>query len=513
MPKLKDTSRCCLTLTFIFVIAFPLTVQSANSKRLDPLQILKEAAEIAHTIKSSPNATIVDRDQFYALKDIALAQARYGDKRSSAKTFKDIKDRILGASDISPQLRKLREDHYARNRDTYLDDGLSEFNRHDLTLNKVLILEQIADAEVQAGHTRQGYQTLRRVAELAEELPDNDTSSGRRWKLEDIVTAQLKIKDWRGASETVKRLSQHVASLRGADEEVIRTAISDKHFHRLSIDPFLEIDDPSKIAAGVERAREEVERIGNERERALLLRDIAVAQARLGCCEEAIATIGEMLATRSTFERQDAGEMVHYNSMDILKVAKAFVASGENECATKAIQQTIDTVRKEEVARNGGSAIWQEISITKALVGDIDGALGAQTEIHDQAYVEATWPFIARAFIKAGDLKAARNIALRMNLQEIMVEIVIAQAEQGDIKGAVETSGAVDKSYLDSKVQITRAVAFARTKTGEAWGTYEWAKNLSTPVETTYALLGIAEGLQWPPTGLNSGGIGAKQTK
>jgi hypothetical protein len=74
---------------------------------------------------------------------------------------------------------------------------------------------------------------------------------------------------------------------------------------------------------------------------------------------------------------------------------------------------------------------------------------------------------IAYAFVKAGDLKQALEIAAKMGKEQdrCLVEIASAQAEVGDIAGAALTANSIQQR--DNKIYALNAIVDARVKTGD----------------------------------------------
>ena len=330
-------------------------------------------------------------------------------------------------------------------------------------------------------------------------------AGARRWALEDVAIAQLKSGDREGAENTIQRLSQHVLSLRGATKDKIYASLEDKRLHSLGLNPFRDLGDPKELAAAVERAARNAESLQDNWMKGLMLRDIAIAQSRLGEYDAAVATLKKMVEARASVHREDPYEVPHYNIIDVLKVAKAFIAAGKREEAEKVIQQAVEMVRaiKDENgdAEAARAVIWQEIAITRALMGDVQGALKAQSEISVTNYVYGTLVFIARAQIKAGDIEGARRMADKIaqtdnpTANAVLAEIVEAQATRGDIKSAILLADSLDKKRAFEKAPALRAIAAARVKAGESQQPYDWALAQPTPIEKSYALLGVAEGL------------------
>ena len=159
---------------------------------------------------------------------------------------------------------------------------------------------------------------------------------------------------------------------------------------------------------------------------------------------------------------------------------------------------------------------WSGIAIQAARLGKLERAREAETHIPLSWQKGHSVFFIAEAQLRNGDRAGARETAqltVRTKDTYTLGRIVVAQAQDGDVEGAVGSFERLE--YLldsDAKLQeylarlesteyppcfleAIRAVAKARILAGDVAETVTWANRQPTPYKKTYALLGIAEGL------------------
>lgn len=426
--------------------------------KIDTAQILQQAKNFAEKAGSEFQIETGELSDIYILREIAFLQAKSGDRSGAALLFNQLISRVLKLEQSS-------------------------------LFQKIMFLEQIALAQARSGFSEESRQTFRRAIDLSQGLRvDNASNDGRASTLHTIATAQLEAGDRAGGEKTLHQAIQGLDDL-GLGALKIRLAIA---FALRGI----ELGSSSGVDSTVKESLEKIDSIENARDRAIVIRDIAILQARAGDGQGAKKSFQKLLQTRKSFTDEWAKSVPSHNTIDALKIAESFFKSGRkdegNEMINSAVALTVeysDPILK--------SDIWWRIATLRAKEGDIQGAIKAAS-ISDEEASDGWFPEeIVQAQIKAGDLESAyRSVArVRRHDDSIFGELAVAQAENGDIKGALKTMEAISNRYPVVRVSVLRAIAKAWVVTGkEKWG-LEWAANQRSPIEKAYALLGVAEGL------------------
>jgi RNA polymerase sigma factor (sigma-70 family) len=191
----------------------------------------------------------------------------------------------------------------------------------------------------------------------------------------------------------------------------------------------IEARDRTAVFETLKQAQQAVTAIEDENEKLKWLGWLVSAQAAAGDYEGGLRTLAKG-GSRDVFLFQSFGQQLNTEN---------------KEAARKALKQALAMVKFDD----------REQTVVK------DGAIYGYPS-------SATAGFgIAYAFVKAGDLKQALDIAAKMGKEQDrwLAEIASAQAEVGDIAGAARTANSIQQR--DNKINALNAVVDAQVKTGE----------------------------------------------
>lgn len=491
-------SLTMLISTFVGMnVSFASDISIPADQELDPRKIVEEAKNIAVNIKFKTFGLFPNREQFEILKDIAIVQAEVGDRPGAAKTFDNLIERIMNTKDISPNARKRQE----MNRRNFPEGhDFTEWNERSLIWEKVHLLIDIAMAQVRAQGLTVAARTFQRAVRTADGIPnDYQHSDGKIFALKEIAIAQIKSKDSDGVRTTLKDIFQAMHILK--EKRILIEEGYETFKIRILMDiskVWAQVGDRISATDAIQKSLEVAERIEDKQAASWAFRDIAIAQGWMGDREAAMKTIQKLFDARGGI--QDSYTVALYNSIDLLNVTSALIQSGKPEGATGDIEKAIEMMKVIEIEKRR-SSIWRKISIIRAQLGDITGAFSAEAKITDESFKGEAIPIIADVQINAEDYSSARKTADLVGVTkrlDILKRIVIAQANNGDIQGALHTLETLccTKSEIGKiRSEALREVAMARTIAGEPKETLKWAFNQNLPQEKVYALLGVAEGI------------------
>jgi hypothetical protein len=475
---------------FMIVLIFVSPAQGVENEELNPLRILNQATEIARTIENERYQTIDEGFKIEVLIEIARVKAEAGEQSESKLLFDQLIQKVTAIQGFLPEAKKFQE---AR-RDDLSSDGfkkMEEGNRELITRWKVTTLDQIAQAQMEAGLSIDARLTFSRAVQFVDEIPSNPGSSGRSEMLMKLGIDRLKAGDRHGADDTFLKVFKVLDSM--TDNE---THFLQAYKIELSLEIAMarfESGDTLTVTAAIQKALATAKTSKDPMLRSNLLRDIAIDQARMGNGSAALETLQNMLDTRSAIHGQNAEVVPLHNMIDVLRISRSFIESDKPKEAEQLIGKAIGMMQSAaEDSSKFKSTVWWKISEVRAQLGDIKGALEAATTA-TEGLPPAVPEEIVQALIRTGDLEEARQFA--GNNIILLRDIAIAQAGHGNVKGALQTVSAIKRYNLTVSIPPLRAIAAAQVKDGEAKEALAWANTLSTPREKAYALLGVAEGL------------------
>lgn len=484
---------------FIIMVAWQASAKNSQDSvdyQLAAWKVLESAAEMAQSINSDRGKEL----KIEALLQVALAESKLGNRSRSEAHFNDLMKMVEAMETPSPLAKELQEMNRRNFKDAQI---LQEQNIQRSLSKKIQLLTDIALAQAQGGQLQSAEQTFKCGVQFANRLPNDNSFNGKVQALIRIARMQIKAGDREGASSTYKIAYQAVDFVQGEtkdDIELLRYSVaSDAVWFQIQNN-----GDTSGASALIELGLETAKHLEDKWSQASVLRNAAIHQAALGDHEAAMAIFQKAVAARASSSRgRSAG--LFYNMIDLLKIGESLTKAGKIEEARSSIRKVIEMMRtieeQGEEAERTKSAVWQKIAIIRAQMSDIEGAIEAEAAIKDSSFKTLALAEIANAQIRSGDLKNAREIVRFLKEDPSLIrDIAVAQARSGDISGALSTSDAICctiKIPAKAKLRgdILRIVASARIITEGHEKVLEWARSQPSPIERTYALLGIAEGL------------------
>jgi len=323
----------------------------------EPQCVIEEALAAARGISEQSSRS-------EALMSIAEAQARAGDRQSSARTFasalaaareiahpgdrswalRDIAEAQAGAGDIPGAMATLREITDLRHR--------------------LQVLSAIAEAQARAGDRQSSARTFASALAAAREIAH---PGDRSWALRDIAKAQAGAGDIPGAMATAREIAdRNMASWTLISIASAQAGAGDRQASGQT------------LASALATAREIVDPMYRSR----ALRDIAEAQARAGDIPGAIGTSREIADPRD-------------RSRALRDIAEAQAWAGDIPGAMATAREIADWKMES----------WALISIAsaQARAGDIPGAMATTRQIADPFYRSLALSAIAEAEASARD--------------------------------------------------------------------------------------------------------------
>jgi hypothetical protein len=194
-----------------------------------------------------------------------------------------------------------------------------------------------------------------------------------------------------------------------------------------------------------------------------------------------------------------------YHRAPILhSIVRAQIKNGDRNGALATVKEAIETANKIDVADQRDGAL-AESAKAQAAAGNIKGALQTASGITNP-YIKFTFALqdIIRMQTIAGDktgaietLQEAVRIGNLINLptlkQSALQRTAIAQANVGDLRGALQTANSIGNR--DLRTAALRAIASAQSASGDVKGSLELALSEREPYTNSYVLLGVAEGV------------------
>lgn len=481
-------------------IFFASAATHKTDHELNPIRIIEEARKIALNIRMKSFEYFPDQDKIEILKDVAVAQAKVGDRAGAVKTFNQLIEMVISTNDISPDLPKLREmnkSNLPKNHDFAKED------ERNLAWGKIRLLIDIALAQAKAQEFVGARGTFKRAVQIAHEIPnDYRHSNGKIFALKEIAIAQIRSGDSDGVKATLKNAFQAMEILKE------KRMLIDEGYELFKISFLMHIAKAwaqvgDRVAAGevIQKSLKIAQQIKDRHTSSLAFRDIAIAQGGMGDRQEAMKTVQKLFDARTIDARtevQTPKDVALHNIIDFLNVTLALIEGGKLEGAEEDINKAIEMMKA--IEKEGRSSVWRKIAVIRAQLGDIAGAFAAESEISDRSFRGESIPFIADAQIKAEDFSEAHRTADRVrgvDRQDILKKIAIAQTNIGDINGAMHTLELLCCSNRESRSrsEALREIARVRASTADVKEGFTWALGQSSPQEKVYALLGLAEGV------------------
>jgi hypothetical protein len=498
--------------------------------------IFRASDPIDRALRDALSPALATADPYrltFALIGLAKARSAAGDHKAALGTFR-LADQV--ARTVKDQhLRRLAVMRTAVARGRIGDKvparaALESFAREAEGLTgqaRTDLMSMVIDFLDQAGFTDEAKARLKAELAIVEARDDEQFKEGGVYRL---LHNQINLGDFEGAIRAAEQYtdkrSNYRASLLG---DVVR--------YRGARGAA-----PRKI---VERARELVQEVTYPYPRAMAECEIAAALAREG-------DIAGALALARGLDKGDGGvfaDGIHDEAVaPLAQIALVQARTGDKAKAKATLRESF-AVAQESNGRNNGILYERLRRVLDAQreIGDVAGAKATADFIKESSF-ERTLALasLSRAQAKSSDIAAARatlreaqSLAREVgripnlinddpvaNADRAFREVVLAQAETGDVPGALETIGSRGSDDWKSEVlarvvdiqvrrgdftgalvtarAISRAdiagearnsIAARQARAGDAAPALEWASHLEPPDQRAFAVIGIAEGI------------------
>ena len=485
--SLEDTSlpmrtRNFITLVLLLWALFSYPVAHANQPQgLTLSSILDEASAMAQT----PSGVY----RFDVMMDLAVVKAKLRDRQEAVAIFHRGIEEIMTLYPLE-------------------DRGST---RGSMAIAHLLY---IAIRQRHGGLVEESQQLVTKALQKAQDISDPET---RYYTYDDIAVAQLKVGDQEGAQRTLQVMFANVPLLKG-EKQFEPSYRKMKSVLRLA-ETHLELQQIEQARMKVNNAFHIFEKLSippndNFFSTPFFWDSLAVMAWRVGDSVAAQRTLEQIYAAL------DIGGRVT-NIETALRIAQALIEGNQHEVAIKFVDKGRDLALELKwephnsfEAYNYVSA-WKQLAITKAMLGDVKGALEAEAHIPPGQGRIGKGFYQKMAYVAAGNFDAAFRIVKAEEPVDYhhLLAIVHGQAKQKKVAAAIEafeflkervsTDEGLMKLKADSNtteqppdyLKALRAVAVVRGVSGNVAQAVAWARSLETPGEKAHALLGVAEGL------------------
>jgi hypothetical protein len=309
--------------------------------------------------------------------------------------------------------------------------------------------------------------------------------------------------------------------------------------------------DPPPSRKVVERALELAKEITYPYPQAMSFREIAAAFARAGDIERGLSVARDIADTREFPIRCSEVPLA------LVEIARVQASAGDTVSAKKTLREAFDVVETSNKRDVGHADRVRHVAEAQAEIGDIEG-IKVSAQVIEGNNMDKALALVAlgRAEAKAGEAPAAQaalreamavaaNIGPLKNLindtpaanaDRAFREIAVAQADTGDVKGALATASSRGSDDWRSETlaaiapiqartgdipgalatvrsipaatpaaEADAAIASFQARSGDSRAALDWATKLELPTARVFALIGIAEGL--------AGGKGEKRAR
>lgn len=467
-----------------------------------------------------------------ALIGLARAQNAAGDRESALKTLTDA-DGVAGTV-ADPHLRRLAVMRTAVARGQLGDSAparatLERFAREGAGLSaeaRYKLMSMVIDFLYQAGFQDDARATLNKELAAVDAIDDEPLRDDGIYRL---LSTQLALGDYEGALRQAARYTGQRSNYRATllqDIMRYRTATDarpSKEISRRALELSREITYPypraqaesdtaaalaraGDIAGGLAVARE----IGKDGEpfpsrwcelpRALV--EVAREQVKAGAPAAAIETLRE--ARSAALERTEVSGL---DFQRVRTIAEAQVEFGDLAGA----RTSAAAIQRDDVEK---ALTLAALARGQAKAGDRQAANATLREAHTHAQAIRTpraniigdnpaanagrvLRAIALAEAETGDVKGAlATVAGHGNnvwRSPVLADIALIQARLGDIAGALATAATIPDATLGAEAY--RSIAAHQARSSEASAALDWATRLEAPTARAFALIGITEGI------------------
>ena len=343
-------------------------------------KVVQEAMDTLSEALSTARSIGEDWQRAWALRAIAVAQAKAGDRHGAARSISEALSTARSIGDDWQRASALRAIAEAQAKAGDISEALSTARSIGKDGERVWALRAIAEAQAKAGDRHGAARSISEALSTARSIGKD----GRRASaLRAIAVAQAKAGDISEALSTARSI--------GKDGERVwaLSAIAEAQ---------AKAGDRHGAARSISEALSTVRSIGKDWQRASALSAIAVAQAKAGDISEALSTARSI---GKDGERASA----------LSAIAEAQAKAGDRHGAARSISEALSTARS--IGKDGERVLaLSAIAVAQAKAGDISEALSTARSIGED------WPrvwalsAIAVAQAKAGDRHgAARSIS------------------------------------------------------------------------------------------------------
>ena len=455
----------------------------------EPQRIVVQGAmdTLAEALGTVPSI-FSDNERASVLSEIAVAQAKAGDRRGAARSITEalsiVPSIIDKGEDPGEALREIAE---AQLKMGDIGGALDTARSIAEVGSRLTTFHKIAEAQAKAGDRRGAARSITEALSTEARAKASEVAKARAKASEVAAARSLAAGDEIGAS-----VHRHDAEI-----QTIMADIDDSHraitsqigdaISSIALSSIVALQARLQAESGdIAGARSTVRSIASESSRAEAFRKIALAQAESG----------DIAGARST-ARSMAIDWWRAGAFSDIAVAQA--KAGDRRGAARSIAEALSTVRADSETGIIGSraAAFREIAVAQAKVGDQVGAAVSFAEARLNAgTIEADWSRghlfmqIAEAQAKAGDRRGAAvsfaearlnagTIEAGWSRGHLFMQIAEAQANTGDIAGALSIARSIEGFWADwFGGLVLGAIAEAQAKAGDIAGALGTARSI-----------------------------------
>jgi RNA polymerase sigma factor (sigma-70 family) len=466
---------------FALVKAAPVVPQKKDD-------VLPRALEAARVVEDAARRA-------RALEEIGKAQARAGDRKAAAKTFQEA---LTAARTVAG------------------DDNRAPAQ------SKPYRLFWVGMAQHEAGDRPAALKTFAEAVRLANALEKVDARLNALLNM--WYQQEVEVKDRKGAEKTIALARKAVDAIADAAERESRLGW---------------VASRQAWAGEVKAALKTLAGIQDEGTRRGVYGDIAAAQARAGDIKAALATVKKIRALNDVQNQttdmarariaeaqakkgdikgalSTAGPIT--NTWEKLRafaaIAVAQAANKDGRGSRKTLEQARDAANTTDESMVKEQQLLT-VAQTQVRAGDLKGARATAKTIQDAGLRAVALATLAAAQAKAKEARAARE-TIGQALEALgqvrepksgfrgehtmeaqnhwlsRIEIVNARLYLGDFPGALEAAQRLTISR--GRAPLLRRIAREQTAAGQEKTALAWARQLKSPYDRSFALLGVAAG-------------------
>jgi tetratricopeptide (TPR) repeat protein len=438
-----------------------------------------------------------DRARF----SIALAQTKAGDLEGALQTARSCEQDLPDSPSTQQNKSALKEMASVLARKGDFKGALNTAAFIKNRLNKIGALTQIAVAQAKAGDRAGGESTLQQAIKLAEAFQAKDREEKSQGDVF-IAAAQGRMGNPERAIQTLATTPETSSDVRVSKQSALKEialalveggdvngAFRTLRGQMFEVQILLEIAEVDKAASQkvISHAVELAKSVRNLDElgmaamfQATDLAVVAKTQARAGNLKEA-------LSTASLIDKLINDQRQKTRLLEEAKVPIRFAGPSSLTffCKIPAILEIATAQAKQ------GDRAASQATFNKALEA-------VRAEVRESLKNE-TLARIALAQASAGDVKEAAQTAAALDDDRdktlVLREIAVAHAELGDHAASRATFQQAVRLASTRWPSALKEISAAQAKAGDVKSARETLSILSTPLQKSYALLGIAEGM------------------